>query len=547
MVAELVLAVFGTIDLCIKLGKKTVKTYRAFRDADTAIADRLLVVEAIWSRVEVQLSTLRNVSHILTEEAAQTQYLILQRLHSKLQQADTQLELPESRILRRLKHVFVKKELDALIKDLEDWQRRFDPTWYFVVLIKNSAIDAELAKGLADDTGNAAALKGSTGNSGKGPLQGMTALRQAIQQTSQGSDTSSAFSASLSSINLDASGLADASITPIPYSSARIVIRKGSTKMLVAETVETLESSEMAQVKRLVENLARRLKHVDADTFHLLQCYGILKHRDDPASPRAITGIDMIYRAPSGQSARPTSLRELLLRQQQQPQAVGVSVSAKVRLAKQLAQSVCYVHTCDFVHKGIRPENILVFPGDAATNSTDLGASYLIGFNQFRESSFQTNLRGDASWHRNLYRHPQRQGRFVVDRYVMQHDIYSLGVCLLEIGLWGSFVWYPESGGNDAAPMPGHALKMTLSDADFDGVQSAATGHTKDHLVRLARMELAARMGDLYTDIVVACLTCLDADNAAFGPEEELQDEDGILVGVRYVEKIVLRMEDISV
>jgi hypothetical protein len=26
----------------------------------------------------------------------------------------------------------------------------------------------------------------------------------------------------------------------------------------------------------------------------------------------------------------------------------------------------------------------------------------------------------------------------------MQHDIYSLGVCLLEVGLWKSFIEYPE-------------------------------------------------------------------------------------------------------
>lgn len=28
----------------------------------------------------------------------------------------------------------------------------------------------------------------------------------------------------------------------------------------------------------------------------------------------------------------------------------------------------------------------------------------------------------------------------------MQHDIYSLGVCLLEIGMWKSFVIIDESG-----------------------------------------------------------------------------------------------------
>jgi hypothetical protein len=46
------------------------------------------------------------------------------------------------------------------------------------------------------------------------------------------------------------------------------------------------------------------------------------------------------------------------------------------------------------------------------------------------------------AWDRNVYRHPLRQGDRPAEAYRMQHDIYSLGVCLLEIGLWESFVEY---------------------------------------------------------------------------------------------------------
>jgi len=33
-------------------------------------------------------------------------------------------------------------------------------------------------------------------------------------------------------------------------------------------------------------------------------------------------------------------------------------------------------------------------------------------------------------------------------------------------------------------------------------------------------------------------LTCLDQDNEDFGDDSEFQDEDGVLVGVRYIEKV---------
>ena len=59
--------------------------------------------------------------------------------------------------------------------------------------------------------------------------------------------------------------------------------------------------------------------------------------------------------------------------------------------------------------------------------------------------------------------------------------------------------------------------------------------------------ELPPRLGDVYTDIVLACLTCLDPGNEAFGSEQELTDEDGILVGVWFVEKILMRVAEISI
>lgn len=69
-------------------------------------------------------------------------------------------------------------------------------------------------------------------------------------------------------------------------------------------------------------------------------------------------------------------------------------------------------------------------------------------------------MAGDMSWDRNVYRHPLRQGNDPVDRYRMQHDIYSLGVCLLEVGLWESFVEYTgenekEAPGSKPQTIPG--------------------------------------------------------------------------------------------
>lgn len=55
-----------------------------------------------------------------------------------------------------------------------------------------------------------------------------------------------------------------------------------------------------------------------------------------------------------------------------------------------------------------------------------------------RKASDLTSLRGEISWLKDIYRHPYRQGLQPQERYNIGHDIYSLGVCLLEIGLWES-------------------------------------------------------------------------------------------------------------
>jgi len=487
-------------------------------------------VEDHWRKLQVKLAVLGKISDQLGNDLAQSQFNLLHKLQGKLLQATSLIESlrPKGRtsrrsaleILRKLKYsVILKDSLDELVADLEAWQIRFDPTWYLTLIMGGIDIGSCVAESSKEQT--------DLGND-TSTLNNVLALRATIKSEDC---TGSHDAGTKVSINRDSGGLKDATETSIPFSAARVILRKGFTKLLIGEAVDPL-SLDISLVKGNVESLARRLRQIDPDTFGLLRCYGIIKHLSTSGH---LQSIDMLYETPKGSTA-PTSLRQLLL--QQKP----VSISAIITMAKQLVQSVCYIHACDFVHKNIRPENVLVFPG----STSQLGSSFLLGFNQFRNTTFQTNLIGDPAWHRNLYRHPHRQGTLVQDRYVMQHDIYSLGVCLLEIGLWRPFVWYPNDSGN-GAPVPGFTLGLDLSDELFESPKSIDALQIKEHLVKLAQRELPPRLGDLYTEIVLACLKCLDPGNAAFGDEQVLADEDGILVGVRFIENILVRVNEISV
>jgi hypothetical protein len=84
---------------------------------------------------------------------------------------------------------------------------------------------------------------------------------------------------------------------------------------------------------------------------------------------------------------------------------------------------------------------------------------------------------------------------------------------------------------------------MTSSSGIYTGIPLARAciremTSAKDHLLLLARSRLPQHMGSRYAEIVETCLTCLNPDNADFGDARGFEDEDGIRVGVWYIEKV---------
>jgi len=149
-----------------------------------------------------------------------------------------------------------------------------------------------------------------------------------------------------------------------------------------------------------------------------------------------------------------------------------------------------------------------------------------------------------------LDRHTTRQGLHPEMDYQMQHDIYSLGVVLLEIGLWKSFVDY-DSDGQNPSPSPNLLLgaKTKSTSSPIGGALDV-----KKKLEALAEKELPARMGKRYTDIVLLCLRCLDdgtgtdANEKGFGVDvPSWKDEDGIVIGVRYIENVLEKIQGLAI
>ena len=485
---------------------------RAFRNADTEIEQRAVLIENSMFRTNSQLKAIQQMHEDLDEEFQAMQITLYNTFTTKLKDVINRVErlvdksTDESGAklysIKRGKYMFVKQHLDSAINEMERWQTRFDPTWKLVLLRSTGpAVDKVLNQ--HDQS------SGATHKPAASPLNDMSTLRRMVKD-GQSSGVS---------VFLDANQIGDMHIQSIPYSNIMVYQRGSSKRSYIVDTIELdlrhLSKHREKVLAKNVRSLTEKLYFLELSEslrIGMLQCKGFVKRNEG--------GFRFVFWQPerAKDGVPPRTLRAMVLA------ATEHSLTERMNLAKQLARAVSYVHSLGFVHKNIRPETIVGFWINGL--SVDLESVFLMGFGHFRAEDGATSLLGDNKWERNLYRHPDRQGLHPEEEYVMEHDIYSLGVCLLEIGLWTSFVAYDT----EENPSRGKVLNVIPD--------SQSPTDLKFALVSMAREQLPPRMGDRYCSIVVNCLTCLDEDNADFADEAQFQDESGILIGVKYIEKV---------
>lgn len=461
-------------------------------------------------RAEIQLNVVREMENELSKKHRILVHETIAMLTNKLEisvrtvqsiiknngSGDSEIDV------RRLKYAFTKDRIDKTIEDLKEWQTLFDPSWYLIMRIAGPCVDSGLQS-----------HRKRSEIEYEDPISPAQSIRTALKNTEEGGP----------SLRFPPDFLELLNPKEIPFCSAKIGQRPDNKQSLIVETIDPLAGVNIVDLKRDVRDLARRLSSSNAFEFGLLSCKGHVTPRKSESAKSGRNEFSIIFRLPSTKS-EPRTLRSCLINM-----AYTDSLSDRFILANQLARAVHSVHLFGFVHKNIRPETILLIGND----DLSLGSAFLIGFDSFRMASGKTLRKGEASWERCLYQHPDRIGTVSTRDYIMQHDIYSLGVCLLELGLWDSFVSYPDGDSFSTNEKP-----LSLGRTAILGPSRGLL--FQDHLLTLARGELRRRMGTRYSDVVITCLTCLDAGNVDFGEESEFEDEDGIEVGVRYIEKVCL-------
>ncbi len=183
------------------------------------------------------------------------------------------------------------------------------------------------------------------------------------------------------------------------------------------------------------------------------------------------------------------------------------SLNDRFKIAFLLAKAVQKWHSVGWVHQGISSPNVLFF-SFKNEKRIDYSRPFLQGFEFARPGSDPSIGRSTDDIAFNVYRHPSRQGS-LRKGHTKMHDLYSLGVVLLEIGLWQSashIVSHKRKG-----PVIANSMLQTLQGACLE--------------------RLAHYAGASYQEAVHVCLT------SRF--EVDLDDENGSRLATSFQTRVV--------
>lgn len=304
--------------------------------------------------------------------------------------------------------------------------------------------------------------------------------------------------------------VSDDQLCDIPHSRLKVPDASAPRKDFVVEYRRYTRTDDIEYLNSVVRYSAEILAAADPCTMHVLCCEGYV-HRPD------VRQFQTILNFPPGLGS-PRTLRDLL---SDSDPATEPSLTVRVQLCKQIATAALYIHTASLVHKAIQPQAILLLrkldsdgslvkEASKPVKIAPLGIPFLTGFGQSRQEKPDTysSLRENTDWEQDLYSHPTRQGQ-PTNKYTMAHDIYSVGVILLEIGLWRSFVVWNGFNNfmvDEKVLKGGNAMLRRVKER-----QPRAREEFKKMLEGVAAQELPNVMGERFCEVVLKCLGAVES------------------------------------
>jgi serine/threonine protein kinase len=202
------------------------------------------------------------------------------------------------------------------------------------------------------------------------------------------------------------------------------------------------------------------------------------------------------------------------------------TLNIRVRLCSQLAVAVLQTHKLGLVHKHIRPGNLLVNFERASNGDIQEASLFLAGWQNARLiEGVATTLIGETTVSKIIYQHPKRrvEDNRAKESYDIDHDIYSLGVCMLELLTWDTLIRQTEDELADEVMSDAyrhtfeslgfHQSFPSVADDEEDGGPSEAelytynAEHTKKTLEVMAQSLVARKAGESMASLVYRCIS----------------------------------------
>ncbi|KAH7110535.1 kinase-like domain-containing protein, partial [Dendryphion nanum] len=170
--------------------------------------------------------------------------------------------------------------------------------------------------------------------------------------------------------------------------------------------------------------------------------------------------------------------RTLLSLLNTKPRAVP-ALEIRIQLAHKLVSCIADLHSVGWLHRNLNSDNIIFFIKPGISADEIIEKPYVVGLTRARPDSDSWHSEGPDDARFVDYRHPEYA---TTRRFQVKYDYYSLGIILLEIGLWRS-IGSITSKWPTATP---EAIRVTLMNK-----------YAKD---------LRAQMGSAYYGAVLVCM-----------------------------------------
>jgi hypothetical protein len=261
------------------------------------------------------------------------------------------------------------------------------------------------------------------------------------------------------------------------------------------------------------------------EQFRAPPCLGYFLHEANEDRFR----FGLVFEKPTGvdPSTKPLSLLELL----RDESGKVPSLTARAALARAIAESIERLHAVNWLHKGLRSDNIIFFRNEKL--QCDFSKPYLSGFDYSRPAQREDlTEKPSENVAYDLYRHPQVQGgaRDTPNGkgFKRRYDIYSFGVILMEIAYW-------------------QPIDVILGFKDLQRVRPSETARVRGRLLNPEYLDyVESYLGDTIHSVIHSCLQGV----TSFGIHEEADETDvftGARLQAKFYDLVVKQLQSLKV